>query len=108
MIYAHFRECDSVAAACFAHIGMAPTMVLGILALLVLMIAIPYILRQNARPGLLSMLILGCIVAYTAFDAMNDVSAVMGYHHVYLIAHTLLDTTNSVAGSIVGTGASAC
>jgi hypothetical protein len=107
-VSAHFRECDSVAAACFVRIGMAPAMVLGILALMALMVAIPYIFRQNERPGLLSVVVLGCIVGYTAFDALNDVSAVMGYHNAYLIAHTLLSTTNTVAGNIVGTGASVC
>lgn len=104
----HFLECDSIAAACFARFGMVPAMVLGILALVALMVAIPCIFRQNERPGLLSVAVLGCIVAYTAFDALNDVSAIMGYHHAYLIAHSLLTTTNTVAGTVVGTGASAC
>lgn len=87
---------------------MVPSMVLGILALLFLMVAIPFIFRQNERPGLLSVLVLGCIVAYTAFDAVNDVSAIMGYQNTYLIAHTLLDTTNNVTGTIIGTGGSLC
>jgi hypothetical protein len=104
----HFMECNSVAAACFAGIGMVPCMVLGILALLPLMVAIPYILRQNERPGLLSVLLLGCIVAYTAFDALNNVSAIMGYHNLYLLSHSLLDTTNNATGNIVGTGESLC
>src|SRR5512136_317886 len=60
----HFMECNSVSAACFAGIGMVPCMVLGVLALLPLMVAIPYIFRQNEKPGLWSMLVLGCIVAY--------------------------------------------
>ena len=107
-VYVHFRECDSVAAACFFRIGIAPTMVLGILALLPIMVAIPYIFRQNEKPGFLSMLVLGCIVAYTMFDAVNDISVIMGYHHTYLIAHAFLDITNNVTGSIVGTGTSAC
>ncbi len=101
-------ECNSVAAACFAGVGMVPCMLLGILALLPLMVAIPYILRQNERPGLLSMLLLGCIVAYTAFDALNNVSAIMGYHTTYLFAHSLLDTANNATGTIVGTGESLC
>ena len=108
MTVVHSRECNSVAVACFARFGMAPTMILGVLSLLPLMVAVPYILRENERPGFLSMLILGCIVVYTAFDALNDVSAIMGYQHAYLLAHALLDTTNNVTGSIVGTGASAC
>jgi hypothetical protein len=101
-------ECNSIAAACFARIGMAPSMVLGILVLLPLMIAIPYLLGQNERPGLLSVLLLGCIVTYTVFDAVNDVSAIMGYQHAYLLAHSLLDTANNVTGSFAGTGVSAC
>jgi hypothetical protein len=83
-------------------------MLLGILALLPLMVAIPYIFRQNESLGLLSALVLGCIVAYTAFDAVNNVSAVIGYHQAYLVAHALLDTTNNVTGNIVGTGDSLC
>jgi hypothetical protein len=103
-----FMECNSVTAACFAGIGMVPCMVLGIAALLPLMVAIPYIFRQNERPGLLSVLVLGCIVAYAAFDAVNNVSAIMGYHNAYFVAHTVLDTTNNVTGNIVGTGDSLC
>jgi hypothetical protein len=104
----HFLECNSVTAACFGKIGMVPCMLLGILALLPVMVAIPYIFRQNERPGLLSVLVLGCIVAYTALDAVNNVSAIMGYHHVYLFAHTVLGTTNNVTGNVVGTGDSLC
>ena len=104
----HFMECNSVTAACFAGIGMVPCMLLGILALLPLMVAIPYILRQNEKPGLLSVLVLGCVVAYTAFDAVNNVSAIIGYHQAYLVAHALLDTTNNATGNIVGTGNSLC
>jgi hypothetical protein len=104
----NFKECNSVSAACFDCIGMIPCTVLGILALLPLMVAIPCIFRQNERPGLLSVLILGCIVAYTALDAVNNVSAIMGYHHLYLFAHTVLDTTNNVTGNVVGTGDSLC
>jgi hypothetical protein len=104
----NFKECNSVSATCFDCIGMVPCMVLGILALLPLMVAIPCIFRQNERPGLLSVLVLGCIVAYTALDAVNNVSAIMGYHHLYLFAHTVLDTTNNVTGNVVGTGDSLC
>jgi len=104
----HFMECNSVAAACFLRIGMVPCMLLGILALLPLMVAIPYLLRQNEKPGLLSVLLLGCIVAYTALDALNNVSAIMGYHTTYLFAHSLLDTTNNATGTIAGTGESLC
>jgi hypothetical protein len=104
----HFMECNSMAATCFVRIGMVPCMILGILALLPLMVAIPYIFRQNEKPGLLSVLVLGCIVAYTAFDALNNVSAIMGYNQTYLVAHAVLDTTNNVTGNIVGTGDSLC
>jgi hypothetical protein len=104
----HFTECNSVTAACFVHIGMVPCMLLGILGLLPLMFVIPYIFRQNEKPGLLSVLVLGCFVAYTAFDALNNVSAIMGYHQVYLVAHALVDTTNNVTGNIAGTGDSLC
>ena len=107
-VYGHFIECNSVSAACFERIGMVPSMVLGILALLPLMVAIPYLFRENARPGLVSVLILLCIVAYTAFDATNDVSAIMGFQHPYVVAHTLLSATNNIAGTVIGTGTSAC
>lgn len=104
----NFMECNSVTAACFDGIGMVPCMLLGILGLLPLMVAIPCIFRQNERPGLLSVLVLGCIVAYTALDAVNNVSAIMGYHHLYFFAHKVLDTTNNVTGNVVGTGESHC
>jgi hypothetical protein len=104
----HFRECNSVTAACFACIGMVPCMLSGIIALIPLMAAIPSLLRQNENPNLLSELVLGCIVAYTAFDAVNNVAAIMGYHQIYLITHAVLDTTNNVSGNIVGTGDSLC
>jgi hypothetical protein len=104
----HFTECNSVSAACFAHIGMVPCMLLGTLVLLPLMVAIPYILGQNESPGRLSVVVLGCIVAYTAFDALNNMSAILGYHQLYLVSHAVLDTTNNVTGTIVGTGDSLC
>ena len=107
-VHMRFMECNSVAAAWFARIGMVPAMVLGILALLPVMVAIPYIFRQNEKLGLMSALFLGCIVAYTAFDAVNDVSAVLGYRNAYLIAHAVLDTTNNVTGNVLGTGESLC
>lgn len=87
---------------------MVPCMLLGILGLLPLMVAIPYLCRQNERAGLLSVLVLGCIVVYTAFDAVNNVSAIMGYHQAYLLTHAVLDTTNNATGNIVGTGDSLC
>jgi len=104
----HFMECNSVSAACFLQIGMVPCMVLGILALPPVMVAIPYLLRQNESPRLLSMVVLGCIVAYTALDAGNNVAALIGYHQTYLVAHSLLDNVNNVTGTIVGTGNSLC
>jgi len=104
----NFRECNSVSAACFNGIGMVPCMILGILALLPLMVAIPVIFGQNEKPGLLSLLVMGCIVAYTALDAMNNVSAIMGYHNLYFFAHTFLDTANNVTGKLAGTGESHC
>jgi hypothetical protein len=104
----HFMECNSLAAACFDRIGMLPSMMLGILMLLPLMVSIPYIFHQNEKPGFLSLLVLGCIVAYTAFDAVNDLSAILGYQHMYLVAHAVLDTTNNVTGNVAGTGDSLC
>ncbi len=104
----HFRECNSVSAACFAGIGMVPCMVLGVLSLLPVMIAIPCIFRQNEKPGILSVLLLGCIVAYTAFDAINNISAIMQYQQAYQLAHAILDTTNNATGNFVGTGDSLC
>jgi hypothetical protein len=104
----HFRECNSVSAACFAGIGMVPCMVLGILSLLPVMVAIPYIFRQNEKPGLLSLMVLGCIVTYTAFDALNNISAILHYQQAYQLAHTLLSTTNNATGNVVGTGDSLC
>jgi hypothetical protein len=83
-------------------------MVLGILALLPVMVAIPYLFRENERPGILSVLVLGCIVAYTALDAANNLAAILGYHHLYLFAHSALSTTNNATGTILGTGESHC
>lgn len=103
-----FMECNSVAAACFTGFGMVPCMFLGILALVPLMAAIPYIFRQNERPGLLSVLLLSCIVAYTAFDAANNISAILGYQQTYQLAHSVLSTTNNVTGTLAGTGESLC
>ena len=107
-VSARFMECDSVAVFCFSKIGMVPTMAFGILALLPVMVAIPYLLRQNQRLGCVSVLLLSCIVAYTFFDAINDVSAIFGYHNSYMIAHAVLSATNNVAGTTVGTGPSFC
>ena len=104
----HFTECNSVSAACFNLFGMVPCMFFGILSLLPVMMAIPYIFHQNEKPGLLSVLVMGCIVAYTALDAVNNISAIMGYHHIYLFAHTVMDTANNVTGTVIGTGESHC
>jgi hypothetical protein len=104
----HFLDCNSLTAVCFDKIGMIPCMLPGILALLPVMVAIPYIFRQNEKPGLLSVLVLGCIVAYTALDAANNIAAIMGYHHIYLFAHTVLDTANNLTGNVAGTGESLC
>ena len=104
----HFMECNSTSAACFARIGMIPCMVLGILALLPLMVAIPYLFRQNEKPGLASVLVLLCIVAYTALDAANNVAAIFGYPNIYLFAHSALSTMGNVTGTIAGTGKSLC
>jgi multisubunit Na+/H+ antiporter MnhB subunit len=83
-------------------------MILGILSLLPVMVAVPFLFRQNEKPGLLSVLVLGCIVAYTAFDALNNISAIMHYQLAYQIAHAILGTTNNATGNIVGTGDSLC
>ena len=107
-VQAHFMECNSMTATCFAAIGMIPCMVLGVLVLLPLMVAIPYLFRQNERPGLASVLVLGCIVTYTVLDAANNVSAILGYHHIYLFAHSALSTANNMTGRIAGTGESIC
>lgn len=104
----HFRECNSVSAACFAGIGMVPCMVLGVIALLPVMVAIPYIFRQNEKPGMLSVIVLGCIVAYTFLDAVNNVSAIMDFQQAYLLAHSALSTTNNATGNVIGTGESLC
>lgn len=108
MVQAYFLECNSVSAVCFDRFGMVPCMFFGIFSLLPVMIAVPHIFRQNERPGLLSVLVLGCIVIYTALDAVNNISAIMGYHHIYLFAHTVMDTTNNVTGTLIGTGESHC
>ena len=104
----HFMECNSTSAACFALLGMVPCMVLGVLSLLPLMVAIPYLFRQNERPGLASVLVLLCIVAYTALDAANNVAAILGYHNLYLFAHSAMSTVSNVTGTIAGTGESLC
>jgi hypothetical protein len=104
----HFMECNSISASLFDIIGMVPTMVLGILLLIPVMVAIPYLFHQNANMGHISMIIMGIIVLYTAFDAMNNVSAIMGFYETYHAAHRVLSSTNNVTGTIVGTGESLC
>jgi hypothetical protein len=104
----HFRECNSVSAACFTQMGMVPCMVLGVLALLPVMIAIPYLFRQNEQVGVFSALVMGCIVLYTFLDAVNNISAIMHYQQTFLLAHAALSTTNNVTGHVVGTGESLC
>jgi hypothetical protein len=108
MVQAHFLECNSVSAVCFDMFGMVPCMFFGVFALMPVMMAIPYLFRQNEKPGLLSVLVLGCIVFYTFLDATNNISAIMGYHHIYLFAHAALGTTNNVTGTVIGTGKSLC
>ncbi|WAC05872.1 MAG: hypothetical protein OS112_04380 [Methanoregula sp.] len=104
----HFMECNSTSAACFAAAGMVPCMVLGILSLLPLMVAVPYLFGQEERPGLASVLVLSCIVAYTALDAANNVAAIFGYHDIYFFAHSAMSTVSNVTGTIAGTGESLC
>jgi hypothetical protein len=101
-------ECNSISAALFDTIGMVPTMVLGILLLIPVMVAIPYIFGQNEKAGLISMILMGIIVLYTAFDAVNNISAIMGFYETYHAAHRVLSETNNVTGNIVGTGESHC
>ena len=108
IMHVHFMECNSVSAVCFDTFGMVPCMFFGVFSLLPVMMAIPYLFGQNEKPGFLSVLVLGCIVAYTALDAVNNISAIMGYHHIYLVAHTVMDTANNVTGNVVGTGESRC
>ncbi len=104
----HFMECNSISAAFFDAIGMAPSMVLGILFLIVVMVAIPYLFHQNEKAGLISTLVMGLIVLYTALDAVNNISAIMGFYETYHAAHAILSSTNNVTGNIVGTGESLC
>jgi hypothetical protein len=108
MVQERFMECNSVSAACFYAFGMVPCMVFGVFLLLPGMMAIPYLFRQNGNPGLLSVFVLGCIVLYTALDAANNISAILGYHHIYLFAHATLDTANNITGTVIGTGESHC
>jgi hypothetical protein len=72
------------------------------------MVFIPYLFQQNETAGFISMLIMGLIVLYTAFDAVNNVSAIMGFYETYHAAHRVLSSTNNVTGNIVGTGESLC
>jgi multisubunit Na+/H+ antiporter MnhB subunit len=104
----HFLECNSVSAECFMTIGIVPCMVLGILTMIVVMVAIPYIFRQNENLGVISMILMGLIVLYTALDAVNNISAIMGYYEAYQATHGILSSTNNVTGNIVGTGESHC
>ncbi len=103
-----FMECNSTSAACFAALGMVPCMVLGILALLPVMVAVPYLFRKNEQLHIAPALVLSCIVAYTALDAINNVAAVFGYYHIYFFAHSALSTANNVTGNLAGTGDSLC
>lgn len=108
LVQERFRECNSVSAACFHTFGMVPCMFFGVFLLLPVMMAIPYLLRQNETPGFPSMFLLGCIVIYTGLDAANNISAILGFYHIYLFAHATLDTANNITGTVVGTGESHC
>lgn len=108
LVNENFRECNSISAACFSGLGMVPCMVLGILSLISVMVVIPYLLHQNEKAGTASVLLMGCIVAYTAFDAINNVAAIMGYYEMYQTAHAVLSTTNNATGNLAGTGESLC
>jgi hypothetical protein len=104
----HFMECNSTSAACFAAFGMVPCMILGILALIPVMVAIPYLFRKNRTLHIAPAFILSCIVLYTALDAANNIAAILGYHHIYFFAHSALSTANNVTGTLAGTGESLC
>jgi hypothetical protein len=104
----HFLECNSVSAACFYSIGMVPCMVLGVLALIPIMVAIPYIFRQNEKLGIIPMILMGIIVLYTFLDAVNNISAIMGYYEAYEAAHGILTPANNATGQLLGTGESHC
>jgi hypothetical protein len=104
----HFMECNSISAVLFAAIGMVPSMVLGILGLIGIMIAIPYLFRQNEKAGLLSMIILGLIVLYTALDAVNNVSVILRFQETYQVSHRILSSVNNITGQLAGTGNSRC
>ena len=104
----HFLECNSVSAVCFYSIGMVPCMVLGVLALIPVMIAIPYIFRQNEKLGIIPMILMGIIVLYTFLDAVNNISAIMGYYEAYQAAHGILTPANNATGQLLGTGESYC
>ena len=104
----HFLECNSVSAACFYSIGMVPCMVLGVLALIPIMVAIPYIFRQNEKLGVIPMILMGIIVLYTFLDAVNNISAIMGYYEAYEAAHGILTPANNATGQLLGTGESYC
>ena len=108
LVQEHFMECNSVSAACFDLFGMVPCMFFGVFLLLPVMMAVPYIFRQNEKPGMLSYFVLGCFVMYTGLDAVNNISAILGYHHIYLFAHATMDTANNLTGTVIGTGESRC
>ncbi|MBP1928893.1 hypothetical protein J2741_001440 [Methanolinea mesophila] len=104
----HFIECNSVSAECFWTIGMIPCMFLGIFAMVAVMVAIPYVFRQNEKLGVVSMILMGVIVLYTALDAVNNISAIMGYYETYQAAHGILSSANNATGELIGTGKSYC
>ncbi len=103
-----FQECNSVAAACFDRFGMIPCMACGVLVLIPVMMAIPFLLGQNERAGMLSILALCLFVAYTGLDAANNIAAIFGYQNIYLFAHSVLSTANNATGTAIGTGESLC
>ena len=102
-------ECSSIATWWFNMIGMIPSMVIGIFLLLPVMVAIPYIFKQNEKLGNLSMLFMGCIVLYTFLDALNNLTLLFEYHNVYyLMVHSVMIIINDITGTIAGTGTSIC
>ena len=84
------RECNPYVNMLSDIIGITPTMICGITGLVVIMIAVPYILKQNQKVGFLSSCVLFSLVGFVFLDALNDVSLLFHIQPTYTISHAIL------------------
>jgi hypothetical protein len=73
----------------FERIGLLPGILFGMTILILGMISIPYLFRQNETISLYPSLIMGCIMTYTLLDAINDMAVILMQHEIYAFVHEI-------------------